>query len=190
MNSKRFLKEQKDLLEKGGLYVISQPDFVTPKDRHTKVGMANTFKHRFGNSGYSTNYPDGFNVHYLMTAPRHRVNDRTMKSRLHLRERELLKAIHDPENRNYALKPNSGSDEWFTTSTRRDPKEVALDSLKKVHSKRKEASTIFECGEDECKPISGFERKYGRIVDDVVVRKRSTRQPRKASGPQTRSRRR
>ena len=187
MNSKEFLRKETALLKKGGLYVISQPDFVTPKDRHTKVGMAHRFGHRFGNSGYQTNYPQGFDIHYVMTTPRHKVNDYSMKSRLHVREGELLDAIHNPKHRNYTTKPNPYSREWFTTSTRKDPREVALEGLKRVHGQRKEASTIFDCSGDESKPVPGYQRRYGRVTQDVVVRKRSTRQSKRASGPRTRS---
>jgi hypothetical protein len=177
MNSNVFLKNERDLLKKGGLYVISQPDFVTPKDRYTKVGMAHTFQHRFGNSGYSTNYPDGFNVNYIMTAPRHKIDDRTLKTRLHLRENDLLRTIHKQRG---VVKPNPNSKEWFTTTnSRRDPKEIALASLQEVWGKRKEASTIYECRKNQCDPVPGFERRYGKVVDDVVVRTPSTRLTRK-----------
>lgn len=72
MESETFINKYGSTLgQRSGIYAISNNDFKRAKD-YIKVGLAEKFKNRFrGNehSGYSTSYPLGFQIDYLMTVP-------------------------------------------------------------------------------------------------------------------------
>ena len=176
MNAKEFVnKYRNSIASKGGLYAIQNEDFNKARD-YVKVGKSSSFVQRFTGkqgSSYSTAYPTGFQVKYLMSVPDHKskFGDFTVQ-RIDRREKQLMNFLDEAGIPRAFIRANNSKPEWFKPD---NVDEILNEGFKKVFNSTKEASTIWQCNKRACVPIKGFKRTYGKTRDDTEIPEVNTR---------------
>ncbi len=174
MDAKAFIEKYKnDIATKSGLYAIQNADF-NRANGFVKVGKSTHFKSRFvgrQGSSYSTAYPTGFQVRYIISVPEHvsQFGPTQNKSRLDRREKQLMQFL-DEAGIPRAFTRARGKPEWFNPSS---PDAIYEQGFKKLWESTKEASSVWKCDTDGCKRV--HHRAYGKVHDDPKLKRYNLR---------------
>ena len=158
MDNKLFELRYPDLAKKGGIYHIS-PNPIQPDAQ--KIGMANTFAHRFA-TGYTTAYPRGFQVKRIMTMGRTANEyDSSHKGRMRFTERAIQNQLQK--------KLSPASVEWLTNSDS-EIKSAFMNNHYAGEGK------LFECNDYQCNEIvTGKTKKKANQLNSKTFVPRETR---------------
>lgn len=153
MNVNKFLKEEKALGKKTGLYSLTTP--TEPK--RTKVGIANEFQHRL--KTYKTYLPSGVYIHNLLTVPKDDESYYFKRKFAVKREQAVFNELHDQR---------MAGKEWINVLP---PKvEKAFINVAKGNEK------IYRCNKKECSQIGqGHGKREAIKLDRPKVATRAMR---------------